>query len=103
MRQLRSGSSESYRGRIRVVPATKISITLDDEELAWLRRRAKRLHGGNLSAAILETARALRRNELLGQLLDDMAVPRPTPEEHAAVLAEWRGEPKARARRKRRS
>ena len=83
---------------------TKISITLDDEDLDWLRRRADELHGGNLSAAILETTRALRKNELLGKALDEMGVPELTPEEHLAILAEWRGPmPKRRAQRRKRS
>ena len=84
---------------------TKISITLDDDDLLWLRRRADELHGGNLSAAVLETARALRKNELLGKALDAMGVPIPTPEERAEILADWGRGPatKRRARRKRRS
>ncbi|MBX3225992.1 MAG: hypothetical protein KIT84_29545 [Labilithrix sp.] len=76
---------------------TKISITLDDAALAWLRKRAKLLHGGNLSAAIAETTELARKNEALTTLLDADGVPELSPSELAEVVKDW---PKRRARRR---
>ncbi len=79
----------------------KVSVSLDRADLRALRRRAERLYGGNLSAAIGEGARRIREEEgreaLLGWLGD---VARATPEQLDAVRAEWQGAaPRARRRR----
>jgi hypothetical protein len=47
----------------RDVPTTKISVAVSQEDLQTLRARAKRLHGGNLSAAVADAAAKLRREE----------------------------------------
>lgn len=67
----------------------KVSVTIDDADLSWLRRRAKRVHGGNLSAAIVEAARTLRRQESLRAFLDEEGVPRLAATELAEIQAEW--------------
>jgi hypothetical protein len=67
----------------------KVSVTIDDADLSWLRRRAKRVHGGNLSAAIAEAARTLRRQESLRAFLDEEGVPRLGAAELAEIQAEW--------------
>ena len=36
------------------LPMAKLSISIDDADIAWLKRRAARVHGGNLSAAVAE-------------------------------------------------
>src|SRR5262249_22272562 len=78
----------------------KISVSLDRADLAVLRRRAKKLYGGNLSAAIAEAARRIREEEgreALVAWLGDAAGT--TPEEREAIRAEWRGEAPKRRRR----
>ncbi len=71
--------------------AQKVSISVDAEDLKWLRRRAKR-RGGNLSAVIAEGTRLLRQREARERLLErfgeDANV---SPQEAEAIRAEWRG------------
>lgn len=69
----------------------KVSISIDDADLAWLKRRARRLHGGNLSAAVAEGTRLVRHNEALGELLDELGAPELTPSELEAITAEIEG------------
>jgi hypothetical protein len=57
----------------------KVSISIDDADLRWLRTRARRLHGGNLSAAVAEGTRLVRHNEALGALLDQLGAPELSP------------------------
>jgi hypothetical protein len=68
----------------------KISVSLDRGDLQALRRRAKRLYGGNVSAAIAEGARRIReeegREKLVAWLGDSSKT---TPEERDALRAEW--------------
>ena len=87
------------------MPTTKISVTIDDIELEWLKRRAKRVHAGNLSAAIVEAARAIRKQEALKSFLEATGAPVLTPEEVDTIRAEWSApvpRPAARAPRKKR-
>jgi hypothetical protein len=67
-----------------------------------LRRRARRLHGGNLSAAIAEGVRRVREEEgreaVVGWLGESGDA---TEEQRADVRAEWR-EPDAASRARRR-
>jgi hypothetical protein len=69
---------------------TKISITLDDADLSWLRRRAKKVHGGNLSAVMAEAARILRKQEALRAFLDEEGVARLSADALARIQEEWR-------------
>jgi hypothetical protein len=69
----------------------KLSISIEDADLRWLKQRARRLHGGNLSRAIAEGTRILRHNEALGTLLDDLGAPVLSGSELAAVVAELTG------------
>ncbi|MFO0757281.1 MAG: hypothetical protein U0359_12370 [Byssovorax sp.] len=80
----------------------KVSISIDDDDLKWLKLRAKRLHIGNLSAAIAEGTRLLRHNEALGKLLDELGAPELSPAELAEVDAELQGVPAARPAKRRR-
>jgi hypothetical protein len=79
----------------------KVSISLNRADLATLRQRARRLYGGNLSAAIAEAAHRFREEEgreALVAWLGDTA--RLTPDQREAIRAEWRdGSPRARRRR----
>jgi hypothetical protein len=81
------------------VSTSKISVTIDDTDLSWLRRRAKRVHGGNVSAAVTEAARMLRKQEALAAFLDAEGVPRLSPDELAEVRAEWQAVKRTKKRR----
>ena len=77
----------------------KISVSLDRADVHALRRRAKKLYDGNLSAAVAEGARRIREEEgrealvaWLGQASEA------TPEERDAIRAEWRVDPPKRRR-----
>lgn len=56
-------------GSRREVHTTKVSVAITADDLHTLRARAKRLHGGNLSAAIADAAAKLRREEAAHRLL----------------------------------
>ena len=69
----------------------KLSISIDDDDLRWLRRHAARSHRGNISAAIAEATRRLRHNEALGAMLDAIGAPKFSDEELDAAAAEIEG------------
>jgi hypothetical protein len=77
----------------------KISVSLDRSDVEALRKRAKKLYGGNLSAAIAEGARRIREEEgreaLVAWLGQAAAI---TPEERDAIRAEWGALPSKRRR-----
>jgi hypothetical protein len=83
----------------------KVSISIEDADLRWLKKRAKRLHGGNLSAAVAEGTRLVRHREALGTLLDELGAPQLSSEELDRAAAELEGRPIAspRPRRSRRA
>jgi hypothetical protein len=70
--------------------AQKVSISVEANDLKWLRRRAKQ-RGGNLSAVFAEATRLLRQREARDRLLekfgDDANV---SAAEADAIRAEWR-------------
>lgn len=93
-----------YHGRNmprRSVTTTKISVAITPDDLRVLRARAKRLHGGNLSAAIADAAAKLRREEAAHRLLERLGAPRLSDERAAELDAELRAAPTKRARGKR--
>lgn len=68
----------------------KISISLDRGDLAWLKKRARRLYSGNVSAVAAEGVRRLREEEGRAALvawLGETAVA--SPAEGDAIRAEW--------------
>lgn len=71
---------------------SKISISLDPEAMATLEARAKRVAGGNLSAAVADALRVAKEQEgreaLVAWLREVHG--EPTDEERAAIRAEWR-------------
>ena len=71
----------------------KVSVSIERSDLAMLRKRARRLYAGNLSAVIAEGVRRVREEEgreaLVAWLGEAGAM---TPEESEAISAEWRGE-----------
>jgi len=57
-----------------------------------LRKRANRLHGGNLSAAIAEAIRRIREEEGREALVEWLGeAARTKAEEAEAIRSEWRG------------
>ena len=69
-----------------------LSISLPPEPLRLLRSRAKRMHGGNLSAAIAEAAETLRLEEARQALAEDLdeALGPLTAATRRSVDTEWR-------------
>ncbi len=80
----------------------KISISIEDEDLRWLRRRARRAHGGNLSAAVAEGMHLIQHREALGALLDRLDAPQLSADEVSALGAELDGPPTSGRKAKRR-
>lgn len=72
----------------------KVSVSLDEDDLAALKRCAKASHGGNLSAAFAEAARIIRQREARRRLIELLGGPTLTPEAAAAIDAEVAGGPR---------
>lgn len=84
------------RARTRAGRTEKISVSLDKGDLDALRRRAKKLYGGNLSAAIAEGARRIREQEGREALLAWLGPAADlTEDQRAAIHTEWRGDVRA--------
>lgn len=92
----------SPRTRERSGRAVKISVSLDPADLAAVRRRARRFHGGSVSAALAEGVHWLREEEgreALVAWLGDAG--RAMPEERDSIRATWRGGAPSKRRRSR--
>jgi hypothetical protein len=80
----------------------KISVSLDPADLAAVKRRARRFHGGSVSAALAEGVQRLREEEgreaLVAWLGDAGAA---AAEERESIRATWRGDAPTRRRRSR--
>jgi hypothetical protein len=102
-------SDMCYRGStakkrpVRSGQTDKVSVSIDRSDLAALRKRARRLYAGNLSAVIAEGVRRVREEEgreALTAWLGDVGDA--TPEERETIRTEWRGAsspPRRRGRR----
>ncbi len=86
--------------RRREVETTKISIAITQQDLRVFRSRAKRLHGGNLSAAISDAAAKLRREEAAHRLLARLGAPDLSEERAAEIDAELSREGPKKTRRR---
>ena len=76
----------------------KVSISVDRNDLAILRRRARKLYGGNLSAAVGEGARHIREQEGREALVAWLGpAGEATEAERGALRAEWQA-PEVRSR-----
>jgi hypothetical protein len=71
----------------------KLSISIDRVDLKLLEKRAKRVSGGNISAAISETIRIAQEWEGRRALVKWLGEGRgePSAETMDAIRAEWRG------------
>jgi hypothetical protein len=80
--------------RARAGRTEKISVSLERSDVLALRRRAKKLYGGNLSAAVAEGARRILEEEGREALVTWLGgAADATAEERAAVVAEWASAP----------
>ncbi|MBI2893680.1 MAG: hypothetical protein HYY06_09025 [Deltaproteobacteria bacterium] len=80
----------------------KVSVSLDKEDLASLKRIARDSYGGNLSSAFAEAARWIRQREARRRLVELLGGPTLTPKSAASIGAELDGEVQT-ARKARRS
>lgn len=67
----------------------KVSVSLQSELLKTLRRRAKRLYAGNLSAVLTEVAEAAARLEAQDDLIKHFGWGPLSDREGAEIDAEW--------------
>jgi hypothetical protein len=72
----------------------KLSISLNKSDADVLRKRAKRLYKGNLSAVIVEFAADARRLEAMVSLLGALGGPSMSDAERQALVAVWADVPK---------
>ncbi|MBI2395314.1 MAG: hypothetical protein HYV09_37440 [Deltaproteobacteria bacterium] len=59
----------------------KISVSVNRDDMAIIRKRAKRLYGGNVSAVIAEVIARAKAQEQLSDLLDWLGGPAPMSKE----------------------
>jgi hypothetical protein len=80
----------------------KLSISLDASDLELLKKRAKRVSGGNISAAIAETIQIAREWEGREELASWLAKGRdaPSAETMDTIRGEWRGPVRGKRRTK---
>lgn len=87
-----------YHGRTmaqkRAGRTVKVSVSLEKDDLAALKRHARLAHHGNLSAAFAEAARWIRQREARRLLIEELGGPTLTPESAAAIDAEQAGGPR---------
>ena len=82
----------------------KVSLSVNREDLAVLKRRAKRLHGGNVSAVFADLIAELRRREAWDRAVAWYGEPLDlAPREQAAIDRELSGGATPRASRRRRA
>jgi hypothetical protein len=80
----------------------KVSVSLDKDDLATLKRAARESYDGNLSAAFAEAARWIRQREARKRLIELLGGPTLTREAAAALDAELAGGPRHEPRKPRR-
>jgi hypothetical protein len=80
----------------------KVSVSLQRELLKTLKRRAKRLYAGNLSAVLTEVAEAAARLEAQDDLIRHFGWGPLSDAERAEIDAEWYA-PSAKNKRKKKT
>jgi hypothetical protein len=78
----------------------KISVSLSRSDLASLKKRAKRLYAGNVSAVIAELAADAALLEGMHELVGWLGGPSLTDRERNELDREWSGPKRARKSRK---
>jgi hypothetical protein len=82
----------------------KVSVSIDRADLVTLRKRARRLYHGNLSAVVAEGMRRVREEEgreALVAWLNEQG--NASPAQRDAIRAEWTGAQKPERAKRRRS
>lgn len=74
----------------------KLSISLRREDVMTLKRRARRLYGGNLSAVIAELAADARLLEGMNELVHWLGGPSLTDDDRKQIDRDLRGEARAK-------
>ena len=77
-------------------------MSLDREDVAALKRRARESYDGNLSAAFSEAARWIRQQEARRRLIDKLGGPTLTSESAVAIDVEQAGGPRYEPKRSKR-
>ncbi len=72
--------------------ARKVTISLDADVIGWVKRHARREHGGNVSASVADCVEAMRRREHLRTFLRMSGAPTLSADEVARLLTEIRGD-----------
>jgi hypothetical protein len=86
---------------LRAGQTEKISVSLGRADLAVLRGRARRLHGGNLSAAVAEGVRRIHEEEGREALVAWLGeAGEATAADRNALRAEWQGKDALPAKRR---
>jgi hypothetical protein len=80
----------------------KISISLSRSDLASLKKRAKRLYAGNVSAVIAELAADAALLEGMHELVNWLGGPSLTDRDRQALDKEWSGQTRAPKRPRKR-
>lgn len=84
----------------RVGVTEKISVSVNRDDLTIIRKRAKRLYGGNISAVIAEVIARAKAQEQLSDLLDWLGGPAPMSKQREAEIdRELAGQPRKRKKR----
>ena len=78
----------------------KVSVSLQRDLLKTLKRRAKRLYAGNLSAVLTEVAEAAARLEAQDDLISHFGWGPLSDAERTEIDAEWYAEPAKKKRKK---
>ncbi|HEY2407945.1 MAG TPA: hypothetical protein VGI10_18180 [Polyangiaceae bacterium] len=86
---------------VRAGRTDKISVSIDRKDLALIRKRARRLYGGNLSAVVAEGVKRVQEEEGREALVSWLAeAGQASPAERAMLRAEWRERGSRSPRRK---
>jgi hypothetical protein len=77
--------------RARGIVTQKVSISATAEDLAIMRTRAKRLHGGNISAVVHEMAAHVAKQDAIDRLWESLGSPIVSERDRANIMKEWLG------------
>ena len=70
------------------MPAVKVSVSIDEKDLKWLQRQAKRRRK-SLSSVLTESVQQARREQALDAVLRWLDAPKLTLEELGELRRQW--------------
>ena len=70
------------------MPVVKVSVSIDEKDLRWLRRQAKRRRK-SLSSVLTESVQQARRERALDEVLRWLEAPKLTLERLDEIRREW--------------